>query len=214
MSAKVRLLDLFDRMPADPQTASHIRHGHVFREVQHIPLKALGIPAIRFGKADLHLPSQPANQTQHPLDGKLDDRRSQSDRKSHESPKDRSLLPNPSAPTGGTRKGCRVLTDPKDRPSLIESGPDMMNPTSRDSKTMIQYAGGHDFLAFSDSLQSQEGRKHVLFHFSTKVLTYAKSRFYWCKCPAKAAGRMKRLVATKNEPNTVMPATALPESSV
>ena len=138
MSAEVRLLDLLDRMPTDPQMASHILHGHVFGEVQHITLKALGVPAIRFGKADLHLPSYPTNQTKHPLYGKLDDRRSQSDRKSHESPKDRPLLPNLSTPTSGTRQGCRVLTDTKNCPPLIESGVDMVNPPSRDSKTVIQ----------------------------------------------------------------------------
>ena len=138
MPAEVSLLDLFDRMPTDPQMPSHILHGHVFGEVQHIPLKALGVPAIRFGKADLHLPSQPTNQTKHPLDRKLDDRRSQSDRKRDESPKDRPLLPNLTAATGGTRQSCRVLTNAEDRTPLIESRADIVNSPSRDSKTVIQ----------------------------------------------------------------------------
>ena len=75
VSLKVPFLDLFDRMPTDSQMMSHIRHGHVFRELQDVSLEPLRVSAIRLGKADLHLPSHPTSQTEHPLDGKLDDRR-------------------------------------------------------------------------------------------------------------------------------------------
>ena len=40
-SPRNTLLDLFDRVPTDPQMASHICHGHVPREFQYVAVKAL-----------------------------------------------------------------------------------------------------------------------------------------------------------------------------
>jgi hypothetical protein len=54
----------------------------------------------------------------------------------------------------------------------------MVNSLSPNSKTVIKYARGHDFLAFSDFSNTQEGRNHVPFHFSSKVRSYAKSHFF------------------------------------
>lgn len=43
---------------------------------------------------------------------------------------------------------------------------------------------GHDFLTFSDSLQSQEGRNHVPFQFSTQVRTYPRTQIYVARMEA------------------------------
>src|SRR5208283_4024299 len=102
MSAEVRLLDLLDCMPTDSQMASHIRHGHVFREFQDIPLKALGVSPVRVGKLDLYLPGHPTGHAVYPLNRKLDNGRSKTDGKRHETAKHGSLPLHFPAPTQGT----------------------------------------------------------------------------------------------------------------
>jgi len=154
MSAEVRLLDLLDRMPIDPQMASDIRHGHVFREFQDIPLKALGVSPVRVGKLDLYLPSHPTGQAVYPLNGKLDNGRSKTNGKRYEPAKHGSLPLHLPAPTKGTLKGRGVFSDSENRFSLLETTMDMMDAASGDPKTVIQYARGHAFSAFSDSLKN------------------------------------------------------------
>jgi len=54
----------------------------------------------------------------------------------------------------GTLKGRGVFSDPENRLSLLETAMDMMDASPGDPKTVIQYARGHAFPAFSDSLKN------------------------------------------------------------
>src|SRR5208283_3679994 len=147
---KVPFLDLFDRMPTDSQMTSHMRHGHVLRQLQDVSLKPLRASAIRLGKPDLYLPSDPAGQAEHSLDGELDNRRSQTNGKGHEPAKHSPFLHDLPTPTSRTLKGTGVLTNSKDGPSFLETSVNMMHTPSCDPETVIDYARGHDFLVFSD----------------------------------------------------------------
>jgi hypothetical protein len=42
------------------------------------------------------------------------------------------------------------LADPKDSLSRLKTSMNVMDSPSRDTKTVVQYASGHAFLAFSD----------------------------------------------------------------
>jgi hypothetical protein len=147
---KIRLVDLFDRMPADSQMVSHMRHGHPFREFQDVPLEAPGVSTIWVGKPDLHLPDHSTSQTEHPLDGKLDNRRPQANGKRYEPAECRSLLHDLPTPARATLQGRGILAYTKDRLSLLETSMNMVDSPTRDPETVVQYCGGHAFLAFSD----------------------------------------------------------------
>ena len=176
MSAEVRLLNLLDRVPIDPQMASYICHGHVPRQFQYVPLKALGVSPVRVGKSDLYLSNHPTSQAKNPLNGKLDNRLSQTNRKRHEPPKHCSLLPDLSTPARGTFKSCWILTNPKDRPSLFKTSMNIMDSTPRHPKTVIEYPRGHAFLAFADSFKKPRRQNACPFSLFNKVRTYAKSQ--------------------------------------
>jgi hypothetical protein len=143
-------LNFFDRMPVDSQMVGHIGHRHVPAQLLHVPLEPLGVSPIRPGKADLHLTGDPTSQAEHPLNGKLDHGTPQTNGHRQESPQNRSLLLDVGAPAGGTAKAPWILTDLKDRPSLLETSMDVMHSAFRNAKTVVEYACGHAFLAFSD----------------------------------------------------------------
>src|SRR5208283_3341456 len=160
---KVPFLDLFDRMPTDSQMTSHMRHGHVLRQLQDVSLKPLRASAIRLGKPDLYLPSDPAGQAEHSLDGELDNRRSQTNGKGHEPAKHSPFLHDLPTPTSRTLKGTGVLTNSKDGPSFLETSVNMMHTPSCDPETVIDYARGHDFLVFSDFSNYPRSQKSCPF---------------------------------------------------
>ena len=117
----------------------------------------------------------PQARQRNPLNGKLDNRLSQTNRKRHEPPKHCSLLPDLSTPARGTFKSCWILTNPKDRPSLFKTSMNIMDSTPRDPKTVIEYPRGHAFLAFADSFKKPRRQNACPFSLFNKVHTYAKS---------------------------------------
>jgi hypothetical protein len=150
-------LDILNRVPTDSQMMSHVCHGHVFAQIPDIALEALGISAIRLSKPSLHLPRDSTVQTEDSLNGKLDNSAPQTNRKSDEPPDYFSFLHDSPTPAYGTCQGCMILTYSKDRPAILETSMNVTHSTSSDPKAVIKYACGHDFLAFQDLYQTQEG---------------------------------------------------------
>ncbi len=109
-----------------------------------------------------------------PLNEPLDQGGSQSYRQSLPNASNRPFLPD--VPTSAARapETRWVLIDPEDRTAVRIARMHVPNSSSHNPKTVIESARGHDFLAFSDSFQTQEGTNHVPFHFSTKVRSFAK----------------------------------------
>ena len=131
-----------------------------------IPQKAVSELLIRLGKPDLYLSGHPKSQANHPLDWKLDNRRSQANGKRHETPNHRSLLLDLPTPTHGKLKSHRIWTNPENCPSFFKAAMYMMDSPSRDPKTVIQYARGHAFLAFSDFIEYPRRQKACPFLLS------------------------------------------------
>jgi hypothetical protein len=55
------LEDVFGRMPTDTQVVSHILHGHVATQFDHVAFKSPRMSAIRIGERDLDLPNHSSN---------------------------------------------------------------------------------------------------------------------------------------------------------
>ena len=171
--------DLFDGMPIDSHMTSHVRHGHVSGEFQHVSLEAFRVSPARFGKADRYLSSQPTSQTEHPLDRKFDDRWSESNGERPEPPKNRPFLHDLSTPTSRTPEGRWILTNPKNRLSLLEASMNIVDSTSCNPETVVQYPCGHDFLAFSDFFQiPKKAESMSFFTFQPDTLLREDPLFY------------------------------------
>jgi hypothetical protein len=185
------LLDLFDRMPTDSQVLSHILHGHVSGEFQDVAVERPGVPPVRIGERDARLPRHATAQAMQPLNEALNQGRTQTDRESLPHTQYRPLLLHGSTPTTGTRKRRGVLVDPEHGTAFLKSRMDMVDSSPHDPKTVVEYARGHGFLAFSDLSQNQRTQE-IMSSFSLQRW-YALTRRAFFRTEPDRVG-LKRIV--------------------
>jgi len=155
---------------------SHILHGHVPGELQNVAVERPGVSPVRGGKRDVYLSERSTGETTQSLHVPLDQRGTQTDRQSDPRASDRPFLFHGSTPATGTLERRRVLIDSENRPSLLKARMGMMDSPPHDAETVIQYTGGHDFLAFSDLSQKPKNAGNLaLLSLATLVRTYAKT---------------------------------------
>jgi hypothetical protein len=163
---EISLLDILDRVPTDSQVVSHIPHGHVPAQLQHVPLESPRVSPIRVGKGDICLPKRPTDETPQSLNAPLDQGGTQTDGQRHPGTQDGTLLLHRSTPAMGTLKRRGVLINSENRPALLEPRVHMMDSPPHYPKTVIQYTRGHDLLAFSDFSNNQRMQEIMSsFHF-------------------------------------------------
>lgn len=73
-----------------------------------------------------------------------------------------------------------ILAYWEDSPAVLETSMNVTHSTSCDSKAVIKYACGHEFLAFQDFYQTQEGSNHVPFYFSSWYAITRRSYYLFC----------------------------------
>jgi hypothetical protein len=135
---------------------SHILHGHVSGKLQDVTLERPRVSSVRICERDFGLPSHATAQTKQPLNEALDQGRTQTDRECHPHTPHRALLLHRPTPTTGTFERRGVLIDSEHGTALLKSRMHVVDSSTHDAKTVIEYARGHDFLAFSDFSQTKK----------------------------------------------------------
>lgn len=150
-------------MPAHPHVCRHSLDGRMLQEFQDVPLESLCISFAFIGELDPHLADGITIRAQYPTNGKLKNSRSQTNGKRPEPPEYGSLFLDLMASASRTLIRPGILINPKSGPAFLKTGVNIPIPASRNTKTVIQYARGHDFLAFSDCFKPLKAESCPLF---------------------------------------------------
>jgi hypothetical protein len=172
-SLELSLLNLLHRMPSDSQVMSHILYRHMPGKLKHISLEASRVSPIGICKRNLHLTNCPAGQTKQALNGPLNEGGTQTYGKRPPQARNRPFLLHVATPTMRTSVGRRVLLDSENRAAFLKPRTNIMDSPPNNPKTVIQYARGHGFLAFSDFFKHQMQEIMSSFPFQ---LWYALTR--------------------------------------
>lgn len=117
---QIPLLNLLDHIPGDSQMSCHILNGHMFRQIQRIPLKSVTVRKPGIGKSELLLADLPATPTFKPLNLIIEKHPLRTDGNYPKSPGNRSPKDNVPTPTERTPKLPSLAFDGKDdRPSFV-----------------------------------------------------------------------------------------------
>jgi hypothetical protein len=115
--------------------------GHVAREFQRVPLKALGVAAPRVGEADLDLADGATGPAFDARDGQDRGRGPTADGHETEASFDRASRLDVSRATGRTAAGLGFLVDGEDGLAALIVGAPVV--VAADAECVIQQAGGH-----------------------------------------------------------------------